>query len=325
MPELPEVETVVRQLRPRLVGRTILRAHVSWPRTVAQPSLSAFCRGLSGRRIERLGRRGKYFVFELAGGRLLVGHLRMSGRLFVVPPTERPSERSRGPRGAPGTGAGAGAGTGAGTGSSEGDVPTGDRADWVRASFDLDDGARLLFADVRKFGRLALVQRLEQALPPMGPEPLSDEVDAAWMIAALRARRRRLKPLLLDQSFLAGLGNIYVDEALHRAGLHPLRVSDRVPPDAARRLVRAIRAVLRRAIAQDGSSFDTFYRTPEGKPGRFQDAFCVYGRAGLPCRTCGATVRRIVVAQRGTHLCPQCQVSPRSARPAGRRAARLRA
>jgi formamidopyrimidine-DNA glycosylase len=184
------------------------------------------------------------------------------------------------------------------------------RPAWVRASFELDDGSRLLFADVRKFGRLALVRRLGEILPPLGPEPLSPGLDAAWMAAALAARRRLLKPLLLDQSFVAGLGNIYVDEALHRAGLHPLTPSDRVSADAARRLVRAIRAVLRRAIERDGSSFDAFYRTPEGQPGRFQDVFRVYGRAGRPCRACGAPIRRIVVAQRGTHLCPRCQAAP---------------
>jgi formamidopyrimidine-DNA glycosylase len=300
MPELPEVETVVRQLRPRLVGRAIVSVRVSWPRSVARPSVAAFRRGLVGRRITAVRRRGKYFVFELDDGRLLVGHLRMSGRLFVVRRDEA-----------------------AGAGRAHTPPRTDVRQAWIRASFGLDDGCQLLFSDVRKFGRLALVRRLEEILPPLGPEPLSAEIDAAWMVRALAARSRRLKALLLDQAFLAGLGNIYVDEALHRAGLHPLRASDAVAPAAAGRLVRAIRAVLRRAIAQDGSSFDTFYRTPEGQPGRFQDAFRVYGRAGRPCRTCGHGIRRIVVAQRGTHLCPRCQPPPRAGRgrPARRRPA----
>jgi formamidopyrimidine-DNA glycosylase len=184
----------------------------------------------------------------------------------------------------------------------------------VRARFELDDGSRLVFADVRKFGRLALVRELDEVLPAIGPEPLGDDVDGDWMAAALSARRRLLKPLLLDQSFLAGLGNIYVDEALHTAGLHPLRVSDRVSRAGAATLAQAIKRVLRRAIAAEGSSFDDFYRTPEGRPGRYQDGFLVYGRDGLPCRRCGATIVRLVVGQRGTHVCPRCQPRPRPRR-----------
>ncbi len=133
----------------------------------------------------------------------------------------------------------------------------------------------------------------------------------------LRARRRMLKPLLLDQSFVAGLGNIYVDEALHRTGLHPLRRSDRVPPAAADRLVDEIRATLEEAVEREGSSFDAFYRTPEGQPGSYQHQFRVYGRDGKPCRTCGRVVRKIVVAQRGTHYCTRCQPAPRGRGSAG--------
>lgn len=279
MPELPEVETMVRQLRPQLVGRTVTEAHVYWARTVARPSPRRFRAGLAGRRIESLWRRGKYFLFDLDDGRTLVGHLRMSGRLFLDEPADRDRARKH-----------------------------------VRASFDLDDGRRLVFVDVRKFGRLALVRRPEEILPALGPEPLSAEVDGAWMVRALRSRRRMLKPLLLDQSFLAGLGNIYVDESLHLARLHPLRLSDRVPRAKAEALVESIRAVLREAIEAEGSSFDTFYRTPEGKPGRFQESFSVYGRQGLPCRSCGTTIRRLVVSQRGTHVCPRCQPTPRRRR-----------
>ena len=270
MPELPEVETIVRQLRPRLTGRTVQRAEVRWRRTVSRPSARQFCDGLAGRRIEAVRRRGKFFVFDLDDGRALVGHLRMTGRLFV------------------------------------GRAP--DEA-FARAVFDLDGGERLVFSDVRKFGRLALVERAELATGLLGPEPL--ELDGAWLHAALRARRRRLKPLLLDQTFLAGLGNIYVDESLHRARLHPLRASDRVTRPQAEALAGSIRDTLARAIAAEGSSFDVFYRTPEGRPGAFQDEFAVYGRDGKPCRQCGATIRRLVVGQRGTHVCPRCQPAPR--------------
>ena len=275
VPELPEVETIVRQLRPEVVGRRITAAEVSWPRSVARPSARVFCRGLTGRRIEALWRRAKYFVFDLDDGRHLVGHLRMSGRLFVG---EDPSPP------------------------------------YTRASFALDDGRHLAFTDVRKFGRLALVDSVEAYLPQIGPEPLGEEMTGAWLRDGLRARRRQLKPLLLDQSFVAGLGNIYVDEALHRSGLHPLRRSDRVSRAQAAALHAAIQSVLTTAIEQEGSSFDTFYRTPEGQPGAYQEEFQVYSRHGKPCRTCGTTITRIVVGQRGTHFCRRCQPVPRPRR-----------
>jgi len=281
MPELPEVETIVRQLRPQLRGRTVTAARVHGADLLLRSTPKAFCAAVAGRRIEELRRRGKYFVLDLDDGRVLVGHLRMTGRLYV--------DGAPDPR-------------------------------YTRACFDLDDGRRLLFTDVRKFGRLQLAARLDDALPPMGPEPLSDEVDGAWMATALASRRRLLKPLLLDQSFLAGLGNIYVDESLHRARLHPLRSSHRVPRERAFALTAAIREVLGAAIAAEGSSFDAFYRTPEGRPGGFQDEFAVYGREGEPCRQCGAAIRRIVVGQRGTHFCPRCQPAPRRRSSRTRRA-----
>ncbi len=280
MPELPEVETVVRQLRPLLVGRTVTGAEVLWARTIARPSVRSFRGQLVGRRFTALDRRAKYLIATLDDGRLLVGHLRMTGRFFVRAVAGRP----------------------------EAGEPDGK---FVRVSIGLDGGRELVFSDVRKFGRLALVSALADALPELGPEPLSPEMDGAWLAAALAARRRMLKPLLLDQSFLAGLGNIYVDESLHRAGLHPLQRSERVSRQRAGVLAEAIRDILSRAIAAEGSSFDTFYRTPEGQPGAFQDEFAVYGRGGKPCRACGTPIRRIVVGQRGTHFCPRCQPASR--------------
>ena len=283
MPELPEVETVVRQLRPLLVGRTVTGVTVGWARTISQPSVRAFRAQLVGRRVTALTRRAKYLVATLDDGRVLVGHLRMTGRFFVR----------------------------AVAGAAEPGEPDGK---FIRVSVLLDGGRELVFSDVRKFGRLALVSVLEDALPALGPEPLSPGMDGAWLAKALGARRRLLKPLLLDQSFLAGLGNIYVDESLHRAGLHPLQSSQRVSRERAGVLADAIRDILSRAISAEGSSFDTFYRTPEGRPGAFQDEFAVYGRGGLPCRLCGTPIRRIVVGQRGTHFCPQCQPAPRRPR-----------
>jgi formamidopyrimidine-DNA glycosylase len=182
---------------------------------------------------------------------------------------------------------------------------------YVRLILDLDDGRRFHFVDVRKFGRLTFTPDWRLALARLGPEPLDDGFTPAGLHAALRARRRRLKPLLLDQAFVAGLGNIYVDEALHEARLHPLRLSDAVDLAAASRLHAAIRRTLAAAIEREGSSFDTFYRTPEGQPGSYQEQFRVYGRDGKPCGACGATIARMVVGQRGTHVCPRCQRAPK--------------
>jgi formamidopyrimidine-DNA glycosylase len=278
MPELPEVETVVRLIRPRLVGRTITGARVRWARTLGGLTPERFRRAVSGARVARVWRRAKYAVMELeraaAPAGYLVGHLRMTGRFQVEPPGY-------------------------------------DAGPHLRVTLPLDDGRAFHFIDVRKFGRLWFTPALEPLLGDLGPEPLSDDFSAEWLHAALRARRRLLKPLLLDQAFLAGLGNIYVDEALHRAGLHPLRASDRVDAEHARRLHAAIRATLAAAIEREGSSFDTFYRTPEGQPGQYQDEFRVYGRDGKPCLACGATIARLVVGQRGTHVCPRCQPAPR--------------
>ena len=279
MPELPEVETTVRLIRPQLVGRTITGARVVWRRTVGE---RAFESRVIGARIADVRRRAKYFVIELRRGRrpagALVGHLRMTGRVLVEPARAADPE-------------------------------------YTKVSLPLDDGRTMHFVDVRKFGRLVWRADAEAELADLGPEPLGDAFTAAWLAAALAARKRALKPLLLDQAFVAGLGNIYVDESLHRAGLHPLAKSEHVTAAQAAALHREIRAVLAEAIEREGSSFDVFYRTPEGNPGSYQDQFRVYGRDGEPCRTCGATIARLVVGQRGTHVCPRCQ--PR--RPAGAR------
>jgi formamidopyrimidine-DNA glycosylase len=274
MPELPEVETVVRLVRPRVVGRTVTGVEVTWPRTLGGLTRPAFGRAVVGARIASAWRRAKYMVFDLERGGAtagwLVGHLRMTGRLVVQRADEEPDE-------------------------------------WRKVSLALDDGRVLRFTDVRKFGRFTFTTDLARTLGPLGPEPLSEDFTAEWLAAALKARRRMLKPLLLDQSFVAGLGNIYVDESLHRAGLHPLASSERLRRPQVERLHAEIRAVIAGAIEREGSSFDTFYRTPEGQPGSYQDEFCVYARDGLPCRTCGTTIRRLVVGQRGTHVCPRCQ------------------
>lgn len=274
MPELPEVETVVRQVRPRLVGRCLGGSDVSWPRSLGGLAPRAFDAALRGARVARVWRRAKYVVCDLEREGALAGwlvtHLRMSGRLSV-------------------------------------EAPAAVRSPWLRVRVALDDGRELHFADVRKFGRMLHTTDLPALLGELGPEPLDEDFTAEDLHAALRARRRVLKPLLLDQTVVAGLGNIYVDESLHRSRLHPRARSERLTLRQVQRLHAAIRAVLSEAIEREGSSFDSFYRTPEGQPGAYQHQFQVYGRGGEPCRTCGIAIVRSVVAQRGTHHCPRCQ------------------
>ena len=278
MPELPEVETVARQIAPHVCGRTITGVRVLWERTLGGSTRHAFGRAARGLTIDRVGRRGKHVVLETSrrgrdAGALIV-HLRMTGRLV-------PGE------------------------------PPGARGPHTRVVLALDDDTALRFDDPRKFGRVSYTRDPAVFFADLGIEPLGDEFTGAWLAALLRSRRRALKPLLLDQSVIAGLGNIYVDESLHRAGLHPRQPSAHVPRDKALRLHRAIRSLLRRAIERRGTSFDAAYRTPEGEPGAYQERLRVYGREGEPCRGCGRSIRRIVVGQRGTHLCTSCQPAPR--------------
>jgi formamidopyrimidine-DNA glycosylase len=160
----------------------------------------------------------------------------------------------------------------------------------------------LAFNDTRKFGRVWLTAAPEEVTGRLGPEPLSDEFTSKWLAAALRGRHRQLKPLLLDQTFVAGLGNIYTDEALHRARLHPLSLSDSVSSRKAAQLHAAIQETLQEGILRNGASFDWVYRG-----GDFQNYFRVYDREGEPCPVCGTPIRRLVVGQRGTHICPNCQ------------------
>jgi len=174
---------------------------------------------------------------------------------------------------------------------------------YLRAEFQMEQ-CRLLFDDIRQFGRMAWSETLPENVARLGPDPL--EIAAAEFTARLRAKRNRIKPLLLNQEFLRGLGNIYVDEALHRAGIHPLAVAAKVTAKRAKALHAAVVQILDEAIANGGSSISDYVDT-EGKKGSFQESHRVYGREGAPCTTCGEPIERIVVAQRGTHFCPNCQ------------------
>lgn len=271
MPELPEVENVVRGLRAALVGAEIASVEVLWARSVRDMAPADFAGRLPGQVVTGVRRRGKWVVLELSGGESLLIHLRMTGRLTV-----------------------------------ESDACLDDR--YLRVLFLLSDGRRLHFSDMRKFGRLWLVDDPAAALDALGPEPLGEDFTVARWARMLGRRRGRIKPLLLNQRFLAGLGNIYTDEALWRAGIHPLRPANTLSADEVRRLHRAIRRVLRAAIDRGGTTLDDEgYVHVDGSAGTFVDYLAVYGRAGEPCPRCAEPVRRIVVGQRGTHFCPHCQ------------------
>ena len=284
MPELPEVETVARDLRRLVVGSTIVGAAGDWPRMIAShASVAAFAEGIAGRRIAAVGRRAKLVVVDLSGDAALTIHLKMTGQLFVVP-AGAPSDRH------------------------------------LHLALALDDGREIRFRDIRKFGRVGLWPRDPRTGAVLGgaaggelfaghgPEPLSASFTLQAFRARLKGRHGRLKPLLLDQAFVAGIGNIYADEALWRARLHPLRRATSLRPASEARLYRAVRSVLAEAIERRGASIDD-YTAPDGD-GSMQEHLAVYQRAGEPCLRCGRPVRRIVVGQRATHYCSWCQRLP---------------
>ena len=268
MPELPEVETIVRQMRPDLVGRRIRRFQSRWPRQVL-PDLPSVQRAIRGQRVEALSRRGKLIIFHLSSGAHLLLHLRMSGRLAWL--------------------------------AADGVEPPHVRALWRLQG---EPTATLLFCDARKFGRISWTDQLSAALAHLGPEPLGAGFGPGQLAERL-ASRRAIKPLLLDQSRLAGLGNIYVDESLFRARLHPLTRACELTPVRIEALWQAIRDTLSEAIRHNGTSIDWIY--PQG---RMQAYLRVYGRAGRACPRCGTVLVKLRIAQRGTHLCPRCQPAP---------------
>ena len=289
MPELPEVETVARDLQRWVAGATITGAEVHWDRTIRHPlPPERFMAEIAGARILRVGRRAKSVLVFLEDGRVITVALRMTGALIVTP-----------------------------AGAS--DDP------YVRVAFHLADGRQLRYRDVRKFGRIGLwegggLRRVQEAREPYrvghvfarhGPEPLARSFSVARLRERLRRRSARLKTLLLDQSFVAGVGNIYADEALWHARLHPLRAADTLQDDEIRRLHRSIRKVLRQGIANRGASFSD-YVGADGEPGANAERLRVYQRTGQPCYRCGRPIDRLVIGQRSAHFCPYCQRLPSS-------------
>jgi formamidopyrimidine-DNA glycosylase len=289
MPELPEVETIARQLRGLVVGRTIGHFRSEWHRLTEPEPAELFAARLAGRTIRAVGRRGKFVVFELDGGEALIVSLRMTGQLLF-----REKEIEAHP--------------------------------YRRAHIAFRDGTALEFADTRKFGRMAIVDaasldgtsgRRRRAGEPLhshlGVEPLSRRFTVRWLREFLERRgRSAIKPLLLDQTGIAGVGNIYDIEALWRAKIHPLRTAGSLRADEVERLHEALRWVLRKGIRFGGASRRD-YRDARGKQGRMQQEFNVYDRVSEPCPRCGTEIVRTVVGGRGTFHCPRCQRSPRPA------------
>ncbi|MEP7290990.1 MAG: DNA-formamidopyrimidine glycosylase [Chloroflexota bacterium] len=270
MPELPEVETVVRGLRQPLTGRTVRSMWQDCARTIRFADPDEFAARITGQTFRSISRRAKYILCQLDHD-LLVVHLRMTGRLYVVP-DDLVSEADR----------------------------------WLHFSLQLDNGTQLRFSDARKFGIVALTPSFDLIAPALGPEPLGDDFTPEILRERLARHGKNIKALLLDQAFVAGVGNIYADEALHRAQISPLRPANQLIDPEIRALHAAIRDALNAGIIQEGASV-SWYRKADGTTGEAQNYLHVYGRDGESCERCGETIVKIRVAQRGTHYCPACQ------------------
>jgi formamidopyrimidine-DNA glycosylase len=288
VPELPEVESVRRQLAPLLEGRRFERVDIADPRLTRPADPVAVASSLEGERVATLGRRGKYLIVRFESGRALLIHLRMTGSLRHA--------------------------------------PTGSLADdpYRRAVVELDDGSDVAYRDVRRFGTWELLERGEEEpylAARLGAEPLGRSFTAARLGARLANRRAPVKAAILDQRTLAGVGNIYADEALWYARVHPLREARSLDEGETAALHRGIRRALERGIERQGSTLRD-YRLPDGGSGGMQHEFRVYGRDGEPCERCGTPIEKIRVAGRGTWYCSSCQPSPQAASSSSRRPSR---
>jgi len=268
MPELPEVETVARRIEKDILGKTIVSADVRWARTLATPSVKKFKEQIKGQKIKGISRRAKYINILIKKYNLLI-HLKMSGDLTVRKGKIKPEKHDR-----------------------------------LILDLKLPNSgiSQLAFNDTRKFGKVWLTNQPEKFLGKLGPEPLEKDFTSQWLYENLRKRKRQIKPLLLDQTFLAGVGNIYADESLHIAKIHPQALSNVVTLKQAEALHEAIVSVLKEGIRRNGASIDWVYRG-----GEYQNYFRVYDHEDEPCMVCGTKIKKIVLGQRGTHFCPKCQ------------------
>ena len=268
MPELPEVETIRRDLEGKIIGRRFTAVTLLWSKMLQNLTLAAFERGIISQSITDMDRRGKYLILRLSNGMSLIMHLKMSGSLRLD--TACDDDRH------------------------------------IRAVFSLDNGVNLYFRDPRKFGRIWLVENEREVIGKLGPEPLEKEFTPDALRSILEKRQSPIKTVLCDQSLIAGIGNMYADEALFAAAIHPLRKAGSLSLGEVKRLHRAIRTILQEAIASGGASISD-YRRPDGSSGEAQFAFKVAHQRGAPCPRCKTPIERIVVRQRGTYFCPICQ------------------
>jgi formamidopyrimidine-DNA glycosylase len=269
MPELPEVETIKNELLPYVIGRTVKGVDIFWGKMVRQPSVDEFRSRIIGRKITGLSRRGKYLFFHLSGGGVLVMHMKMTGSLLVNPSDGR----------------------------------------FTRAILYLDNGVDLHFWDPRKFGVMWLAEDESAVDDMLGPEPLESDFTPGVLAKLLHNRTAPVKPVLLDQSIIAGIGNMYADEALFEAKIHPLKPAGKLSREEIKRLHNAIRHVLQKALEKKGASVRNYIR-PDGTLGTAHDEFNVAHGIGKSCPRCGTLIERIVVRGRGTYLCPRCQREP---------------
>ncbi len=273
MPELPEVETIVSSLSPGVVGRRIVEARVFLPKLVREPSVPEFCALLAGREVRALRRRGKYILFHLDGEYVLVIHLRMTGQLVLAPAGSPPGRHTR-------------------------------------AVFHLEGGLELQYHDLRQFGTFHLLPCSSLAsfapLARLGPDALAPELTPALLERRLKGRRGGIKKVLLDQSFIAGVGNIYADEILWHAFIHPERAASSLTPGEVERLAAALREVLEEAVRERGTTLRD-YVDGNGRPGGYQRLLRVHGREGEPCPRCAVPIARTRTAGRSSYFCPRCQ------------------
>jgi formamidopyrimidine-DNA glycosylase len=269
MPELPEVETTVNDLKPFVIGRKIKRVAVLSEGTIAVPSAEEFADGLKGRKVVDITRRGKHLIFKLDNGKFWIVHMRMTGSLMMKPADEDP-------------------------------VPS------IRVIIYLDNEQAIHFRDVRRFGKMWLVDDANDVVGRLGPEPLEPGFTAQALGKILDGHSTNIKSFLLDQTRIAGIGNMYADEALYAARLHPLRPANSLTKTEIKRLHEAIQGVLSQGIRNKGASTDTYIR-PEGIKGQAQLQFQVAHQKGKDCPVCGGPIERIEVGQRGTFFCPKCQ------------------
>ena len=271
MPELPEVQTVVNYLSDNVLGKTIssIESPNNHAKTFVDGTLNDFYQILQQKEIHKIWRRGKYIIFDLDKGYLLF-HLRMTGRLILQLP-------------------------------SSGDIK------YVSAKLTFQDGSELFFRDTRKFGRIYYCNNLDWLENKLGLEPLSSGFTAEWLHDQLKQKNRMMKPLLLDQSFIAGLGNIYVDEALWQAGIHPESRSSQIGTKKTDSLCCGIKNILKKAIALNGTTIINF-SYGQNSMGSYKEKLKIFGKTDQPCPTCGNPILKIKVAQRGTHFCPKCQL-----------------